>query len=61
MLAEAERYPREADRRRGGKRAVVKLNERRANKGPQTTSESLEKIAKNRKEIKARERRAGAP
>jgi enterobacteria phage integrase len=31
-LAEAERYTREADRRRGGKRAVVKLNEHRANK-----------------------------
>jgi integrase len=45
-LAEAERYTREADRRRGGKRAVVKLNEHRKNKSPQTTSESLGKIAK---------------
>jgi hypothetical protein len=33
-LAEAERYTREADRRRGGKRAVVKLNEHRKNKTP---------------------------
>jgi len=45
-LAEAERYTREADRRRGGRRAVVKLNEHRANKTPQTTSERLGKIAK---------------
>jgi integrase len=37
-LAEAERYTREADRRRGGKRAVVKLNEHRANKLSQTAS-----------------------
>jgi enterobacteria phage integrase len=45
-LAEAERYTREADRRRGGKRAVAKLNEHRKNKTPQTTSESLGKISK---------------
>lgn len=45
-LAEAERYTREADRRRGGKRAVVKLNEHRKNKSPQTASESLGKIVK---------------
>ena len=45
-LAEAERYTREADRRRGGKRAVVKLNEHRKNKTPQTTSECLGKISK---------------
>ena len=31
-LAEAERYTREADRCRGGQRAVVKLDERRQNK-----------------------------
>jgi integrase len=31
-LAQAEKYTREADRRRGGKRAVVKLNEHVANK-----------------------------
>ena len=46
-LAEAERYTREADRRRGGQRAVAKLNEHRANKFPQTASISLGKIAKN--------------
>lgn len=45
-LAEAERYTREADRRRGGKRAVVKLNEHRKNKTSQTTSGGLGKIAK---------------
>jgi enterobacteria phage integrase len=45
-LAEAERYTREADRRRGGKRAVVKLNEHRANKLSQTASASLGKITK---------------
>jgi enterobacteria phage integrase len=45
-LAEAERYTREADRRHGGKCAVVKLNEHRANKSPQTTPKSLGKIAK---------------
>lgn len=46
-LAEAERYTRDADRKRGGKRAVVKLNEHRANKSPQTASPSLGKIAKS--------------
>jgi integrase len=45
-LTEAERYTREADRRRGGKRAVTKLNEHRKNKSPQTAPESLGKIAK---------------
>jgi integrase len=48
-LAEAERYTREADRRRGGKRAVVKLNEHRKNRTPQTASDSLGKIAKTDK------------
>jgi integrase len=46
-LAEAERYTREADRRRGGKRAVVKLNEHLKNKSSQTTPESLGKPAKS--------------
>jgi integrase len=45
-LAEAERYTREADRKRGGKRAVVKLNEHRANKSSQTAPESLGKSRK---------------
>jgi integrase len=51
-LAEAERYTREADRRRGGKRAVVKLNEHRKNKTPQIASGSLGKIERNGKESK---------
>lgn len=45
-LAEAERYTREADRRRGGKRAVTKLDEHRKNKTPQTASERLGKTTK---------------
>jgi integrase len=45
-LAEAERYTREADRRRGGKRAVVKLNEHRANKTSPNRPERLGKSAK---------------
>jgi enterobacteria phage integrase len=53
-LTEAERYTREADRRRGGKRAVVKLNEHRANKAPQTISESLGKTAKTERKTKQR-------
>jgi enterobacteria phage integrase len=52
-LAEAERYTREADRRRGGKRAVVKLNEHRANMLSQTASESLGKIAKTERKTKS--------
>lgn len=45
-LAEAERYTREADRRRAGTRAVLKLNDHRANKSPQTAPKRLGKIAK---------------
>jgi hypothetical protein len=45
-LAEAERYTREADRRRGGKRAVASLNEHRKNKSSQTTL----KVWENRQE-----------
>ena len=45
-LTEAERYTREADRRRGGKRAVTQLNEHRKNRTPQTAPESLGKIVK---------------
>jgi integrase len=51
-LAEAERYTREADRRRGGKRAVTKLDEHRKNKTPQTTPESLGKIGKEERKSK---------
>ncbi len=46
-LAEAERYTREADRRRGGERAVTRLNEHRLNRLSQTASDSLGKPAKN--------------
>ncbi|SPP92455.1 protein of unknown function [Bradyrhizobium vignae] len=47
-LAEAERYTREADRRRGGggRRAIVKLENHKANRTPQTPSKSLGKSAK---------------
>jgi enterobacteria phage integrase len=45
-LAEAERYTREADRRRGGRRAVTKLDEHRKNKSPQTAPDRLGKISK---------------
>ena len=51
-LAEAERYTREADRKRGGKRAVVKLNEHRANKTSQTAPESLGKAANTERKSK---------
>ncbi|XUM25093.1 tyrosine-type recombinase/integrase (plasmid) [Bradyrhizobium oligotrophicum S58] len=46
-LAEAERYTREADRRRGGKRALVKLEDHKANRIPQTPSSGLGKEAKS--------------
>jgi integrase len=49
-LTEAERYTREADRRRGGNRAVVKLNEHRANKSPQT---AFPRVWGNRQKRKA--------
>jgi len=45
-LAEAERYTREADRRRGGRRAIEKLEDHKANRIPQTSSVSLGKLAK---------------
>jgi integrase len=47
-LAEAERYTREADRRRGGARAVAALNAHRANKPPQTMPDRLGKDAKSK-------------
>jgi hypothetical protein len=40
-LAEAERYTREADRRRGGRRAIAKLEDHKANKTPQTHTARL--------------------
>jgi integrase len=48
-LAEAERYTREADRRRGGRRAIVKLEDHKANKTPQTPSDGLGKDAKTQR------------
>jgi integrase len=47
-LAEAQRYTREADRRRGGRRAIVALEDHKANKLPQTPSESLGSSTKNK-------------
>jgi integrase len=47
-LTEAERYTREADRRRGGARAVVKLDEHRANRTPQTAPIKLPKLSKKK-------------
>lgn len=49
-LEEAERYTREADRRRGGRQAVIKLEAHKANELAQTTSGSLGKRPKNREE-----------
>jgi hypothetical protein len=45
-LVEAERYTREADRRRGGQRAVTQLNDHKANGSPQTAPERLGKEVK---------------
>lgn len=45
-LAEAERYTREADRRRGGRQAIMKLEDHKANRIPQTVSDRLGKPAK---------------
>jgi enterobacteria phage integrase len=54
-LAEAERYTREADRRRGGRRAIVKLEDHKANRTSQTSSESLGKSENNVVKSKAKE------
>jgi integrase len=45
-LAQAENYTREADRRRGGRRAVLQLNDHKANTSSQTASSHLGKNAK---------------
>src|SRR5262245_46403329 len=47
-LAEAERYTREADRRRGGRQAVVKLEAHKANGDAQTTSEKFGNVSKRK-------------
>lgn len=51
-LAEAERYTREADRRHGGRQAILKLEDHKANRIPQTSSESLGKLAKRARKSK---------
>jgi integrase len=51
-LAEAERYTREADRRRGGRRAIVKLEDHKANRISQTSSNSLGKASKTERKSK---------
>jgi enterobacteria phage integrase len=45
-LQQAENYTREADRRRGRRRAVIQLNDHKANRTPQTVPERLGEIAK---------------
>jgi enterobacteria phage integrase len=45
-LTQAENYTREADRRRGGRRAVLQLNDHKANMASQTAAERLGKVAK---------------
>jgi integrase len=45
-LAQAENYTREADRRRGGRRAVLQLNDHKANISSQTASSRLGKNGK---------------
>jgi integrase len=51
-LGEAERYTREADRSRGGRRAIVKLEDRRANKSPQTPNADLGITEKSERKTK---------
>jgi enterobacteria phage integrase len=47
-LQEAERYTREADRRRGGRQAVVKLEAHTANRAAQTTFERFGNTSKEK-------------
>jgi integrase len=47
-LQQAENYTREADRRKGGRRAVSKLNDHKANRNAQTAPERLGKIEKTK-------------
>jgi integrase len=46
-LAQAELYTKEANRRQGGQRAVVQLNDHKANTPPQTAPMRLGKAAKS--------------
>ena len=45
-LTEAERYTRETNRRYGGRRAIIALEDHKANKSPQTSNSGLGKAAK---------------
>jgi len=47
-LAQAENYTREADRRSGGRRAVLQLNDHKANTSSQTATERLGKQGKTK-------------
>jgi integrase len=47
-LAQAENYTREADRRSGGRRAVLQLNDHKANVSSQTAPNSLGKVVKSK-------------
>jgi hypothetical protein len=51
-LAEAERDTREADRRRGGRQAIAKLEDHKANRNPQTSFNSLGKSSKTARKSK---------
>jgi integrase len=51
-LAQAENYTREADRRRGGRRAVLQLNDHKANTSSQTASGRLGNNAKTETKTK---------
>ncbi|MFK4385827.1 tyrosine-type recombinase/integrase [Bradyrhizobium sp. USDA 223] len=51
-LAEAERYTREADRRRGGRRAIVKLEDRRKNKTPQNPALRIPQNSKSERKTR---------
>ena len=55
------RMPREADRRRGGRQAIVKLEDHKANRIPQNRSSQFGEIAKNRKEIKMKRKALALP
>jgi hypothetical protein len=46
-MAQAERYTKEANRRRGGQRAVLQLNGHKANITPQTAPERSGEMAKS--------------
>jgi integrase len=47
-LEEAERYTREADRKRGARQAVIKMDAHKANRDAQTTSSGLGNAAKRK-------------